>query len=114
MGLISRVSSRTYRPRDPKMTTWKLCRIFPISEESDTNGSSIHWSNEHLLCLPTVYSTKNEKNHESEIISKINKSKTQVAIRLFSIERPGVIADNFKKLKEIAQNKNSQQRLENL
>lgn len=89
---------------------WKAYQTIPINEESDSNGQSINWSNDSVLAIPTLFTKKvqsqisesnNPNNKDVKQNQKFYRSEKRiVAIRLFSIEKPGVIQNNLKTVLE--------------
>ena len=90
---------------DPPEDLWKPYLTVPILEETFTNGDGLNWSPDHVLTVPTFHKkrinytfTKEESEQKSEKQRRTHKGirleKRFVAIRLFALRHPGVLAEN--------------------
>ena len=96
--------------RDLVMTSsWRPYNTIPILEDSFTNGKGLNWSDDYVLTLPTYYKKRHFAETDDPAQKNIRVERRYVGIRLFSLQHPGVLAENartcfennFDRIKEV-------------
>ena len=90
-------------------SSWRAYNTIPILEDSFTNGKGLNWSNDCVLTLPTYYKKRHFAETDDPQQKNIRVERRHVGIRLFSLQHPGVLAENartcfennFDRIKEV-------------
>jgi hypothetical protein len=75
-------------------SSWRSYNTIPILEDSFTNGKGLNWSDDFVLTLPTYYKKRHFAETDDPAQKNIRVERRYVGIRLFSLQHPGVLAEN--------------------